>query len=137
VWRSEIPAADQDFSIFTLLTLRVTKRFDEAEVAAATTPAAKTALLPTITVTVRDRSGGHASAPAASSAGVVSLPDIRWIPPAAGQPTDLTKFHFETWQVPLASFAAANLHRVSSVEIEMAGLVGQSIYVDTISLVHL
>lgn len=137
-WRAEVPTGHQDFSRFTLLTLRVTKRFEESAVTAATTPAAKAALLPTITITLRDRAGGNASAAAASSAGVRSLPDIRHIPlPGGGSVLDLTKYHFETWEVALLGFAGVDLHRVASVEVEMAGLVGQSIYVDTLSLVQL
>lgn len=137
-WRAEIPVGHQDFSGFTLLTLRVTKRFEESAILAATTAATKATLLPTITVTVRDRAGGRAAATAASSAGVPSLPDIRHVArPGGGPDIVLTKYHFETWEVPLSGFTGVNLRRVASVEVEMAGLVGQSIYADTISLVRL
>lgn len=136
-WRAEIPTAHQDFSRFTLLTLRVTKRFEESEVTAASTDAAKVALLPTITITLRDRKRGRASAAAASSARVPSLPDVRKVLlPHVGL-QDLTKYHFETCEVDLSRFAGVNRHQVASVEVEMAGLVGQSIYVDTLSLVKL
>jgi hypothetical protein len=136
-WRAEIPTGHQDFSGFTLLTLRVTKRFEESAILAATTSAAKAALLPTITITVRDRAGGRAAATAASSAGVPSLPDIRHVARPGGGDIDLTKYHFETWEASLSGFAGVDLRRVASVEVEMAGLTSQSIYVDTISLVQL
>lgn len=137
-WRAEIPGGHQDFSGFTLLTLRVTKRFEESAVLAATTAVAKAALLPSISITLRDRAGGHATHVAASSAGVPLLPDVRHIArPGGGHDIVLTKYHFETWEVLLSGFAGVDLHRIASVEVDMAGTAGQSMYVDTISLVQL
>jgi subtilisin family serine protease len=137
-WRAEIPLGHQDFSGFTLLTLRVTKRFEESAILGATTAAAKATLLPTVTVAIRDRAGGRAAVAAASSAGVPSLPDVRHVArPGGGPDIVLTKYHFETWEVPLSGFTGVDLRRVASVEVEMAGLAGQSVYADTISLVQL
>jgi hypothetical protein len=50
-WRAQIPAGAQNFSAFTLLTLRVTKKFDPAAItAAASSAAAAAALMPQIRV---------------------------------------------------------------------------------------
>jgi hypothetical protein len=138
VWRAEIPAGDQNFAAFgrsALLTLRVTRHYDESDVTTATTPVARAALVPTVTVTVRDHAGGRASAAAVSPRGVPSLPEIRRVT-VGGSVNDLTKYHFETWQVPLSAFAGADPHHVAAVEVELSGQVGHSIYIDTLSVVE-
>jgi subtilisin family serine protease len=135
-WRAEIPVKHQNFFNYNLLTFRVTKRFEESAILAATTAAAKAALLPGVTITLRDHDRGRASVAARSSAGVPLLPDIRHVAPPGGGTLDLTKYHFETWEVPLASFAGVDRHHIASVDIEMSGIAEQSVYVDTISLVE-
>ena len=49
---------------------------------------------------------------------------------------DLTKVHYETWEVELSAYASAmSLANVHFVEIEVDTEVGQPVYIDTVSLV--
>lgn len=142
-WRAQIPPAHQDFRGFTLLTLRVTKKYEMAELTAAGATAA--ALMPRVVVRLVDGGGATSDRPATGR--LSALPYVRRVPVPAGalgngDPStattfDLTKFHLETWEVELSSFAGVNLGRVVAVEIEMTGRGGQPVYVDTISLVRL
>ena len=84
---------------------------------------------------------------------ISALPEVRKVslsPPPGSAPgttvtiagssvLDLTKFHFETWEVDLSKFASAgvNLNRIAAVELEMIGVAGEPVYVDTVSLVQL
>jgi hypothetical protein len=145
-WRAEIPSSDQNFSSFTLITLRVAKKWDTTAITVANSPIVKVRLVD---------SGGHTHEELAAGR-ISTLPAIRritytstrpacipssWTWPPSGLPAtvDLTKFHFETWEVALSGFVSAgvNLRRITAVEIESVGLAGQPIYVDTISLVRL
>jgi hypothetical protein len=65
-----------------------------------------------------------------------TLPFVRDIPLAAcGGPNDLTKYHYETWEVDLAKYPKKNLADVAFVELRITTDVGQPVYVDTLSLV--
>jgi hypothetical protein len=130
-WRAQIPPAHRDFRPFTLLTLRVTKRYDPSQLASGA-PAAT--LLPRVRVRLLDAAGASADRTAAGR--LSTLPSVRQVTVGA-RTFDLTKFHFETWEVDLGGFAGVNLGRVAAVEVEMAGLGGQPVYVDTVSLVRL
>jgi hypothetical protein len=130
-WRAQIPSAHRDFRSFTLLTLRVTKRYDPAQLASG---AAAATVMPRVRVRLVDAAGATAERPAAGR--LSTLPSVRRV--TVGVRTfDLTKFHFETWEADLGGFAGVNLARVAAVEVEMAGLGGQPVYVDTLSLVRL
>jgi hypothetical protein len=127
-WKTAIPGAHQDFGGFDLLTLRVTKKWNPATIAHANDPRVK--------VRLTDAAGHVHEELAAGS--VTALPSVRRVTPSgSGTTFDLTKFHFETWEVALSSFAGVNLHQVAAVEVEMVGLAGEPVYVDTISLVKL
>jgi hypothetical protein len=132
-WRAQIPAADQDFRGFTLLTVRVTKKYNPAALAAGT------ALLPGVTLRLVD--AARRTDEEAAAGRLSTLPAIRRVtlgtPPSTAT-LDLTKFHFETWEVELSLFGSAgvDLHHVVAVEIEMTGQGGEPIYVDTLSLVR-
>ena len=134
-WRAQLPADEQDMSAFTLLTFRVTKKYDPAAIPGATA----SALRPRVTIRLVDRAG---AAHQENAAGRLSaLPAIRRVTmgtPPATLTRDLTKFHFETWEVELAQYrgAGVNLHRVVAVDVEMTGVGGEPIYVDTLSLVR-
>jgi hypothetical protein len=136
-WRAQLPTGDRDLGAFTVLTLRVTKRFDPARV-----PGGSAAVLgPRVVVRLVDGSRRSHEEPAAGR--LSALPDIRRVSLTVGTPPvtrtfDLTKFHFETWEVELGRFRAAgvNLRQVVAVEIEMAGPGGEPVYVDTLSLVR-
>jgi hypothetical protein len=134
-WRAQLPAADRDISGFTLLTLRVTKKFDPASLAGGGTAA----LPPAVSVRLVDSGGRRHDEPAAGR--LSALPALRRVTvgtPPLTRTFDLTKFHFETWEVELSRFrtAGVNLHQIVAVELEMAGLGGEPVYVDTLSLVR-
>lgn len=130
-WRAQVPPAHRDFRRFTLLTLRVTKRYDPAQL---TSGVAAATLRPRVQVRLTDAAGGAADRPATGR--LSTLPSVRRVTVGA-RTFDLTKFHFETWEVDLAGFAGVNLGRVAAVEVEMGGAGGQPVYVDTVSLVRL
>lgn len=145
-WRAEIPSLDQNFSSFTLLTLRVTKKWNPNLIIAANRPRVNVRLVDTGRHTHEQLAAGRISALPAVRVVSTSLPPPPGSPPGTtvfippGFPFfDLTKYHFETWEVELSSFASAgvNLHRVAAVELDMTGHAGESIYVDTVSLVRL
>ena len=132
VWRTTIPAGSRDFRRFHLVTFRVTKKYDPARLAAGTAvlPTVRVRLIgPTATVRHTEAAVGRLS----------SLPILRLLPVSAGCPTparDLTKVHYETWEVDLAKFAAAmSIADVRFVELEIDTDVGQPVYIDTLSLV--
>jgi hypothetical protein len=142
VWRTTIPpGVMRNFGRFDLLTLRVTKKYDAAALAGgtATLPTVRVRLIgPTPTVTHQADARGRLS----------SLPVLRLVPPAAPPcpidpdcvtttTFDLTKVHYETWEVDLAPYKAAmsSLADVRFVEITIDTQVGQPVYVDTVSLV--
>jgi hypothetical protein len=134
-WRAQLPGGVRDISDFTVLTLRVTKKFDPAAIPGGSAAA----LQPTVTVRLVD-SGRHThDEPAAGR--LSTLPSIRRVtvgtPPTA-RTFDLTKFHFETWEVELSRFRSGgvNLHQVVAVELELTGIGGQPVYIDTLSLVR-
>jgi hypothetical protein len=94
-------------------------------------------------VVVRLVDGSRRSHEEPAAGRLSALPDIRRVSLTVGTPPvtrtfDLTKFHFETWEVELGRFRAAgvNLRQVVAVEIEMAGPGGEPVYVDTLSLVR-
>lgn len=130
-WRAQIPAADRDFRGFTLLTLRVTKRYDPSQLSAGVAAAT---LRPRVRIRLVDAAGATADRDATGR--LSTLPSVRRVTVGA-RTFDLTKFHFETWEVDLSGFAGVDRARVAAVEVEMAGVGGQPVYVDTVSLVRL
>jgi hypothetical protein len=131
-WRTTIPTSERDFRRFDVLTLRVTKKYD------ATKLDAGTATLPT--VRVRLIGATAASAQVQPATGRLSqLPVLRKFSPAAPfdgtSVTDLTKVHYETWEVDLSPYPATLRRDVRFVELEIDTDVGEPVYVDTLSLV--
>jgi hypothetical protein len=67
------------------------------------------------------------------------LPVLRKFSPAAPfdgtSVTDLTKVHYETWEVDLSPYPATLRRDVRFVELEIDTEVGEPVYVDTLSLV--
>ena len=133
VWRTTIPAGSRDFRRFHLVTFRVTKKYDPAKLTAGTAvlPTVRVRLIgPTATVRHTETAVGRLS----------SLPFLRSLPALAapGCPArDLTKVHYETWEVDLAPYKAAmSIADVRFVELEIKTEVGQPVYLDTLSLVR-
>jgi pimeloyl-ACP methyl ester carboxylesterase len=133
VWRTTIPAGSRDLRRFDLLTFRVTKKYDAAllKSASAVTPTIRVRLVgPNPRVTHAEAATGRLS----------SLPVLRLIPAADCEgPADLTKVHYETWEVSLSAYTAGlgatGIADVHFVEFEIDTEVGQPVYIDTISLV--
>ena len=117
-WRTEIPARFRRFDRYDLLTLRVTKKYNPAAL-----------VRPTVRVHLSDGTNRHA---VTARGRLSTLPEIRTV---AG--LNLTKFHYETWEVPLSTYRSngVRLDRVRFVELEMTTRTGEPVYVDTLSLV--
>ena len=137
LWRTTIPAgsAARDFRRFDVLTFRVTKKYDPtwlrpvgSNPVRAKQPEVKVRLI-----------GSNAQTHTTTATGRLStLPVVREIPAVSGcgGPFDLTKVHYETWEVDLAVYKAAmSISSIAFVELEIKTEVGQSVYVDTVSLV--
>jgi hypothetical protein len=132
-WRTTIPQRHRRFDLYDVLTFRVTKRYLPAALA-CTPPGCTPATPPDVRVHLID-SRGRSHAEAAGSV-LSALPPVRR-PPAtiAGQPIDLTKYHYETWQVELSRYSSVRLREIRFVELEVSSQSGQPIYIDTLSLV--
>jgi hypothetical protein len=135
VWRTTIPSGSRDFRRFHLLTFRVTKKYDPAQLTAgtATPPTVNVRLIgPTASASHTEAARGQLS----------SLPFLRQLPAISGpdcpaDDRDLTKVHFETWEVDLSRYAAAmSIADVRFVELQVDSDPGQPVYIDTVSLVR-
>jgi hypothetical protein len=131
-WRTTIPTAQRNFAPFDVLTFRVTKKYDPAVLAAGT------ATSPQVRVRLVGPSAAHVEA-AAGRLSTLPIPRLL-VPPAEVEcslrVTDLTKVHYETWEVDLAPYRAAmSIADVRFVELELLTEIGQPIFIDTLSLV--
>ena len=140
IWRTTIPAgsAARDFRRFDVLTFRVTKKYDPAWLRPVGS-APPRAVLPEVWVQLigANPSKNHR---ALASGRLSSLPYVRDIAFLAGcgGPFDLTKVHYETWEVDLAPYRAAmgtGFSDVAFVELLITTEIGQPVLVDTVSLV--
>lgn len=132
-WRTTIPQRYRRFNLYDVLTFRITKRFLPAALA-CTPPGCTPATPPNVRVHLIDsRGGSHAEA---ANSVLSALPPIRRPPvTVGGNPVDLTKFHYETWQVELSRYTGIRLTEIRFVELEVTTEPGQPIYIDTLSLV--
>lgn len=158
VWRTTIPArsAVRDFRRFDVLTFRVTKKYDPVRLlgtvqptpcftpppaAAPPTPAPPPPVLPGVRVRLISGDPPHLQHTATAVGRLSSLPIVRkgrFGSACGGGVFDLTKVHYETWEVDLAPFRAAmgtGFANVEFVELLIRTEVGQPVYVDTVSLV--
>jgi len=157
VWRTTIPAgsAARDFRRFDVLTFRVTKKYDPVRLAGTVqptpcphtpppppTPAPAAPPAPVQpAVQVRLIGANPTQTHTATAIGrLSSLPIVRKLDAGAacGGVLDLTKVHYETWEVDLAPYRAAmgtGFSDVAFVELLIRTEVGQPVYVDTVSLV--
>ena len=137
VWRTTIPAgsAARDFRRYDVLTFRVTKKYDPAWLRPVGS-APPRAVLPAVQVRLIGSNPAHVNT-AAATGRLSSLPIVRDIPAtgACGGPFDLTKVHYETWEIDLTAFPPLTIRDVAFVELQITTEIGQPVYVDTVSLI--
>jgi hypothetical protein len=155
-WSTTIPSGHKNFSSFTHLSLRAMKRYSEAAIvlargASAIVPFGSSFFLglprPTISIQLSDSHGANHTETLAGA--LTTIPDVRRIStttdmqnrfPSVTFPTeiDLTKYHLETIEAPLAAFRPhVDLGNITNVTVELAASSGDAVYVDTVSLVAL
>jgi hypothetical protein len=157
VWRTTIPAgsAARDFRRFDVLTFRVTKKYDPVRLLGTVQPtpcphtppppptpappAPPAPVRPVVEVRLIGSNPAHTHT-ATAVGRLSSLPIVRTLDTGAACDgvLDLTKVHYETWEVDLAPYRAAmgsGFSDVAFVELQITTEVGQPVYVDTLSLV--
>lgn len=134
IYRSELPTGARDWSRFTTLTFRISKRFPDVStptaIAAATFP-------PTLQITLFDGTNRRS----------VDQSVIAPLNPLTVRPyhrlrgaDNLTKVHLQTWQVPLSQFTGTggvSLSTIRAVEIGFDAGAGEPIHLDTLSVVRI
>ncbi|MEQ1564149.1 MAG: S8 family serine peptidase [Myxococcota bacterium] len=122
-WRTTLPPGDRDLHDYDLITFRVTKKYGTPY----TAPVVRVRLIgATASVSHTETAVGRLAALPIQRR-QMSGPTVVW---------DLTKFHYETWEVDLTPYRAAmSVRDVRFVELEIDTTPGEPVYIDTLSLV--